>query len=98
MREDAEKNLKYNRLFVTFLNLVVFQLGEGPGPMPFPLATPMTLIVYSRFNQQPAHVVAFFIKTFYYNYLCLVAPNKHQIQWTRIQKSLQDYCCISINF
>ena len=34
--------------FVTFLSLVAFQLGEGPGPLiPLPLTTPMLFSIHS---------------------------------------------------
>ena len=38
------------------------------------------------FNPNPDHAVAFLDKTLFDDYLCLVALNKQQIQWTRIQK------------
>ena len=44
-----------------------------------------TLIVRSGFNPHPGHVVASLDKTLYDDYLCLVASNKQQIQWTRIR-------------
>ena len=46
-----------------------------------------TLIELSGFNPHPGHVVASLDKTLYDDYLCLVASNKQQIQWTRIQRN-----------
>ena len=48
------------------------------------------LIEWSGFNLHPAHVFAFLEKTFYDDYLCLVASNKLQIQWTRIWRNPQE--------
>ena len=45
-----------------------------------------TLIEWPMFNPHPGHVVASLDKTLYDDYLCLVASNKQQIQWTRIRK------------
>ena len=42
-RKMLKRNRRNNRLFVTFLSLVKFQLGRSPGPLPPPpppLATP----------------------------------------------------------
>ena len=43
-----------------------------------------TLIAWPEFNSNPDHVVASLEKMLYDDYLCLVASNKQQIQWTRI--------------
>ena len=46
-----------------------------------------TLIERSGFNPHPGHVVASLDKTVYDDYLCLVASNKQQIQWTSIPRN-----------
>jgi len=46
-----------------------------------------TLIAWSWFNLHSGHIVASLHKTLYDDYLCLVASNKQQIQWTRIQRN-----------
>ena len=51
----------------------------------------MTLIKWSGFNPHPGHVVASLDKTRYDDYLCLVALNKQQIQWTRIRRNPQEH-------
>ena len=38
----------------------------------------------------PGHVVVSLDKTLHDDYLCLVASNKLQIQWTRIQRNSQE--------
>ena len=48
-----------------------------------------TLIEWSWFNPHPGHIVASLHKTLYNDYLCLVASNKQQIQWTRIRRNPQ---------
>ena len=50
-----------------------------------------TLIAYSKFNPHPGHVVASLDKTLQNNYLCLVASNKQQIQWTSIQRNPREH-------
>ena len=50
-----------------------------------------TLIEWSGFNPHPGHVVTSLDKTLYDDYLCLVASNKQQIQWTRIRRNLQEH-------
>ena len=45
-----------------------------------------TLIEWSGFNPHPSHVVASSDKTLYDDYLFLVALNKQQIQWARIEE------------
>ena len=46
----------------------------------------MTLIEWSGFNSHPSHVVASLDTTLYDDYLCLVASNKHQFQWTKFEE------------
>ena len=53
-----------------------------------------TLIEWSGFNPHPGHVVACLDKTLYDDYLCSVASNKQQIQWTRIEKNPQEHWII----
>ena len=53
-----------------------------------------TLIEWSGFNPNPSHVVASLDKTLYDDYLCLVASNKQQIQWTRIRRNPQEHWII----
>ena len=50
-----------------------------------------TLIAMSELNPHAGHVVASLNKTLYDDYLCLVASNKQQIQWTRIRKNPQEH-------
>ena len=50
-----------------------------------------TLIEWSGFNPHPGHVVVSLDKTLYDDYLCSVASNKQQIQWTRIRKNPQEH-------
>ena len=50
-----------------------------------------TLIEWSGLNPHPSHVVASLDKTLYEDYLCLVASNKQQIQWTRIRRNSQEH-------
>ena len=50
-----------------------------------------TLIEWSGFNPHPGHVVASLDKTLYDDYLCLVASNKYQIQWTKIRRNPHDH-------
>ena len=45
----------------------------------------------SGFNPHPGHVVASLDKTFYDDYLCLVASNEQQTQWTRIRRYPQEH-------
>ena len=49
-----------------------------------------TSIEWSGFNPHPGHAVASLDKTFYDNYLWLVALNKQQIQGARIWRNLQE--------
>ena len=49
-----------------------------------------TLIEWSEFNPHPGHAVASLDKTFYDNYLWLVALNKQQIRGARIWRNLQE--------
>ena len=53
-----------------------------------------TLIEWSGFNPHPGQVVASLDKTLYDDYLCLVASNKQQIQWTRIGRNPQEHWII----
>ena len=53
-----------------------------------------TLIELSGFNPHPSHVIAFLDKTLYDDYLCLMASNKQQIQWTRIRRNPQEHWII----
>ena len=50
-----------------------------------------TLIEWSGFNPHPGYAVASLGKTLYDDYLCLVASNKQQIQWTRIRRNPQEH-------
>ena len=43
------------------------------------------------FNPHAGHVVASLDKMLYDDYLCLVALNKQQIQWTRIRRNPQEH-------
>ena len=51
----------------------------------------MTLIARSGFNPHPDRVVLFMDMTLYNVYLCLVASNKQQIHWTKIQRNSQEH-------
>ena len=55
------------------------------------VAFAMTLIEWTGFNPHSGHVVASLGKLLYDDYLCLVASNKQQIQWTRIQRNPQEH-------
>ena len=44
----------------------------------------MSRFAWFGFNQRSGHVVVSLDKTLYDDYLCLIASNKSQIQWTRI--------------
>ena len=50
-----------------------------------------TLIALSGFYPHPSHVVASLDKTLYDDYLCLVASNQQQIQWTEIWRNSQEH-------
>ena len=50
-----------------------------------------TLIVRSKFNPHPGHVVAFLDKAFYEDYLRMVASNKQQIHWAIIRKNPHEH-------
>ena len=50
-----------------------------------------SLIAWSGFNPHPGHVFVSLDKMLYDNYLCLVALNKQQFQWTRIWKNSQQH-------
>ena len=50
-----------------------------------------TLIAWYEFNQHPGQVVAPLDKTFNDDYFCLMALNKQQIQWERIQRNPQNH-------
>ena len=53
----------------------------------------MALIASFGFNQYSSHIVVFLNNMLSddYRYLCLVALNKQQIQWTRIQRNQQEH-------
>ena len=53
-----------------------------------------TLIEWSGFNPHSGHVVASLDKTLYDDYLCLVASNKQQIQWTRTRRNPKEHWII----
>ena len=53
-----------------------------------------TQIALSGFNHHPGHVVVSLDKTLCDDYLCFVALNKQQIQWTRSQKNSQKHWII----
>ena len=50
-----------------------------------------TLIAWFGLNHHPGHVVASLDNTLYDDYLCLVALNNGQIQWTRIRRNPQKH-------
>jgi len=49
-----------------------------------------TLIAWSWFNPHSGHVFSSLHKTLYDDYLCLVASNKQQIQWTKIRRNPEE--------
>ena len=62
-------------------------------PLLDPQNSPLIVNFWLRawFNPHPSHVVASLDKTLYDDYLCLVASNKQQIQWTRIRKNPEEH-------
>ena len=50
-----------------------------------------TLILRSKFNPHPGHVVAALDKSFYDDYCCMAASKKQQIQWAIIRKNSQEH-------
>ena len=67
------------------------QMGKG-------VVFTTTLIAWSQFNPHPGHVVSSLDKTLYDDYLCLVASNKKQIQWTRIRTNPQKHWISGISY
>ena len=46
----------------------------------------------------PSHIVASLDKTLYDDYLCLVASNKQQIQWTEIRRNPLEHWIIGNSY
>ena len=89
MHLEMEPNYSKWRLFFRPKSLLLGWWGDMHPPHPPPLNPP--LIVRSKFNPHPGHVVASLDKAFYDNYLCIVASNKQQIQWAIIRKNSQEH-------
>ena len=76
------------------MNFDNFDNSQQRGRMGKGVVFTTTLIEWSGFNPHLSHVVASLDNTLYDGYLCLVASNKQQIQWTRIRRNPQEHWII----
>ena len=84
--------------YITRPEWVHYKICQQHGRMGKGVVFTTTLIKWSGFNPHPGHIVASLDKTLYDDYLCLVASNKQQIQWTRIRRNPQEHWIIGNSY